>query len=110
MTYDLKKYKKLLLSRQEELLSLIASTKEDSAPVVLDQTTVGRLSRMDAIQVQAMAEEIKRRRDVELTRIDAALERIIEDEYGYCLTCGEDIDEKRLELDPSIALCNKCAV
>lgn len=65
---------------------------------------------MDAIQVQAMAEEIKRRRDVELTRIDAALERMIEDEYGYCLTCGEDIDEKRLELDPSIALCNKCAV
>jgi len=110
VTYDLKKYKKLLLSRQEELLSLIASTKEDSAPVELDQTMVGRLSRMDAMQGQAMAEEVKRRRDMELTRIDAALGRIAEDEYGYCLTCGEDIDEKRLKLDPSISLCSKCAV
>jgi DnaK suppressor protein len=104
------KYRKLLLERQEELTDLISDTKENSATVELDQTSVGRLSRMDAMQGQAMAEEVKRRRDNELTRIEAALIRITEDNHGYCLNCGEDIDEKRLDLDPSISLCNKCAV
>ena len=110
MSIDLKKYKNLLLTRQEELLSLLESHKDDSAPVELDQSMVGRLSRMDALQGQAMAEEVKRRRDQELTRIDAAYARMDEDEYGYCLNCGEDIAEERLDLDPSISLCNKCAV
>ena len=110
MSLNLTKYNKQLLNRQEELQNLIIDTKDNVATVELDQTSVGRLSRMDAIQGQAMAEEIKRRRDVELKRIEAALTRIIEDEFGYCLTCGEDIDVKRLDLDPSISLCNKCAV
>ena len=107
---NLDKYRTMLLTRQSELTELILSTKGNSATVTLDQTSVGRLSRMDAIQGQAMAEEIKRRRDNELLRIEAALIRIKEDDFGYCLTCGDDIDEKRLELDPSILLCSKCAV
>ncbi len=110
MALNQEKFKKLLLSRQGELLTLAEDTKENSAPVELDQTMVGRLSRMDAMQGQAMAEEVKRRRDNELSRIRAALQRIEEDEYGYCLSCGDDIAEKRLILDPSISLCSKCAV
>ncbi len=110
MAIDQNKYKKLLLSRQEELTDLVESHEDDSAVVELDQTMVGRLSRIDALQGQAMAEEVKRRRDNELSRIKAALERMDEDEYGYCLNCGDDIGEKRLELDPSITLCAKCAV
>ncbi|MDG1858036.1 MAG: hypothetical protein P8I94_02960 [Emcibacteraceae bacterium] len=98
------------MSRQEELLQLINGHKDDVAPVALDQTSVGRLSRMDAMQGQAMAEEVKRRRENEILRIKSAFERMEEDEYGYCLTCGNDIAQKRLELDPSVALCNKCAV
>lgn len=107
---NLDKYRKLLLARKTELMDLVKSHEEDSATVELDQTMVGRLSRMDAIQGQAMAEEVKRRRDNELSRIGAALGRMDEDEYGYCLNCGDDIAEERLELDPSISLCNKCAV
>lgn len=110
MSLGPEKYKKLLLDRKQELTVLISDTKENSATVDLDQTSVGRLSRMDAMQGQAMAEEVKRRRDNELTRIEAALIRITEDDYGYCLNCGDDIDEKRLDLDPSISLCNKCAI
>ena len=110
MSIDINKYKKLLLARQEELLKLINSHKQDAAPVTLDQTSVGRLSRMDAMQGQAMAEEIKRRRENEILRIKSAFDRMEEDEYGYCLTCGENIIEERLQIDPSIALCSKCAV
>ena len=111
MSIDNNKYKRLLLERQEELLTLITNHKEDVAPVTLDQTSVGRLSRMDAMQGQAMAEEVKRRRNHELLRIKSALERITgyDEEYGYCVKCGETINEKRLIFDPSIVLCKKCA-
>ena len=78
-------------------------------PVELDQTRVGRLSRMDALQGQAMAQETARRRDNEVVRIDAALKRIEEGEYGYCLACGEQIAAKRLALDPTAAVCVTCA-
>lgn len=107
---NLNHYKKRLLARQKELTNLIDQTKDNSNTVMLDQTSVGRLSRMDAIQNQEMAKQVKHRRDLELKRIEAALVRIKEDEFGFCLTCGEDINPKRVELDPSIALCNKCAV
>ncbi|MBT6135577.1 MAG: TraR/DksA family transcriptional regulator [Kordiimonadaceae bacterium] len=111
MSIDNNKYKRLLLERQEELLTLITNHKEDVAPVKLDQTSVGRLSRMDAMQGQAMAEEVKRRRGQELLRIRSALERITgyDEEYGYCVKCGGSINEERLVFDPSIVLCKKCA-
>ena len=111
MSIDSNKYKRLLLERQEELLTLITNHKEDVAPVKLDQTSVGRLSRMDAMQGQAMAEEVKRRRGQELLRIRSALERITgyDEEYGYCVKCGGSINEERLVFDPSIVLCKKCA-
>jgi DnaK suppressor protein len=104
------KYQKILSKRYQELGTLIKDTKSNSSPVKLDQTSVGRLSRMDAIQGQAMAEEVKRRRIIEMKCILAALDRIKEDEYGYCLKCGEEIAPKRLDLDPSVSLCNKCAI
>jgi len=86
-----------------------AQTAAERAPVELDQQAVGRLSRMDALQVQAMAQEASRRRARELRRINAALARMDEGEYGYCLECGEEIAARRLELDPAAPLCIKCA-
>jgi DnaK suppressor protein len=101
--------KALLHARRAEILALIDGHGDDSQPVELDQTRVGRLSRMDALQNQAMAKETERRRHQELERIDLALERLANDEYGDCLACGEPIAEKRLKLDPSATLCIDCA-
>jgi DnaK suppressor protein len=98
-----------LLTRREELLALAESSAESRKPVELDQTSVGRLSRMDALQGQAMALETEQRRKNELAKIDAALIRMDEDEYGWCLNCGEEIAPKRLELDPATAMCIDCA-
>lgn len=78
-------------------------------PVALDQQSVGRLSRMDAMQQQAMADAEGRRRQTDIARIDAALGRIEEGQYGWCLTCGEAIAEKRLEIDPMATRCISCA-
>ena len=99
---------KLLKMRDE--LQQLASTADEAASVVeLDQTKVGRLSRMDALQSQAMAQASVQRREVMLRRIDAALKRIDDDEYGYCRDCGEAIDPRRLEIDPTALLCIACA-
>ena len=97
------------MARKQELQALAASSADARKPVELDQTSVGRLSRMDAMQGQAMALETEQRRKNELTKIDSALIRLNEDEYGYCLSCGEEISPKRLDLDPAIPTCIDCA-
>jgi len=82
---------------------------EDRATVELDQQSVGRLSRMDALQRQALAQATQRRRDARRVKIKAALMRMEEDEYGYCQDCGDDIAKSRLEIDPTVMLCFECA-
>ncbi len=94
---DSDKYKIQLLQAKAEILSVQAQTKEAHAPVALDQTTQGRLSRMDALQQQAMGKENQRRRAIQLKRIDAALARIEAGEFGFCIMCGTEIDPTRLE-------------
>jgi DnaK suppressor protein len=106
---DLAAIEARLRARREELLRLTAAHEEESQPVELDQSSVGRLTRMDALQSQAMAAEIERRREAELARIASALERLEQGDYGYCVTCGEPIAPRRLELDPATPLCVNCA-
>lgn len=106
---DVERFRRLLLDRKQELEALSDSAAEARAPVELDQTTQGRLSRMDAMQGQAMALETARRRQNELARIDTALARIDSGDYGYCVSCDEAIAPKRLELDPAVPTCINCA-
>lgn len=94
---------------RDSLLQSSADTSADRRPVELDQQSVGRLSRMDALQVQAMAQAQEGRRQDQLRRIDAALQRLADGEYGDCVVCGEDIPPKRLEIDPTVARCVDCA-
>ncbi len=98
-----------LEARATELAEAERSSAAERAPVELDQQSVGRLSRMDAMQVQAMASAQSRRRAIELRRIAAALKRFDEGEYGYCAECGEEIAERRIDLDPAAPLCVECA-
>ncbi|MEM6623621.1 MAG: TraR/DksA C4-type zinc finger protein [Pseudomonadota bacterium] len=86
-----------------------AATEDERAPVELDQTSVGRLARMDALQVQAMASAQSRRRTARLAAIRAALARLDADEFGYCESCGEPIARGRMELDPCAMRCVACA-
>ena len=109
MAHDLETIRTGLLERRDALLALGRAAADSRRPVELDQATVGRLSRMDAMQVQAMAMETERRRGLELRRIEATLRRIDEDEYGYCVQCGEAIAAKRLALDPTTPTCIGCA-
>lgn len=109
MTVDLEAARKALLARREELTALSEISADSRQAVMLDQQSVGRLSRMDALQAQAMAQANERHRRAELSRIDSALRRIDEDEYGSCLKCGEEILENRLKADPAASFCVECA-
>lgn len=106
---DLEKYRMLMEKRRGALLQVVEEAADASDIVQLDQSRVGRLSRMDALQSQAMAIESQRRRDRELQRIAAALERIESGNYGYCLACGGGISAQRLDVDPANPLCIACA-
>jgi DnaK suppressor protein len=101
--------KALLLKQQDALMELKQTGTEASAIVELDQTRVGRLSRMDALQGQAMSQQAERRREIQLNKIAAALQRIKRDDYGYCTECGEEIAYRRLVFDPATTLCIDCA-
>lgn len=98
-----------LLGEKQQLEEVIALARESTSAVTLDQSKIGRLSRMDALQSQAMSKEVDRRRQMELARIEAALMRIEEGEFGYCITCGKKIKRERLNLNPSLPQCSKCA-
>lgn len=102
-------FKALLLARRAELSALREGSAEARAVVTLDQQSVGRLSRMDALQGQAMAQEQDRRRESELARVEAALRRIETGDFGYCISCDEPIADKRLQLDPAVPTCVDCA-
>lgn len=103
MALDLDLMREKLIARREALAEEDRLAEANRAPVGLDQESVGRLSRMDAMQMQAMAMAQQRRRLSEITAIDAALRRIEEGEYGYCLKCGEDISVARLEHNPAVS-------
>lgn len=109
MAIDTGPFRELLVARRAALTASIENASGSAAPVELDQQVQGRLSRMDAIQGQAMAQATIERRRVEIAQIDAAFKRMEDDEFGYCVECGDDIAPKRLELNPAIARCVECA-
>lgn len=97
-----------LLRRRAELGEENRMSAAERAPVTLDQDSEGRLSRIDAMQVQAMALAAERRRAAERQRIDAALMRLAEGAFGFGLSCGEEISRYRLENHPSVSQCRAC--
>lgn len=109
MAVDLKLAVKRLEQKKAELTDHSALSSEARNTVELDQQSVGRLSRMDAMQQQAMAEAQERNRKLDLQRIELAERRIKDDEYGYCAVCGEEIADGRLAIDPMAERCVSCA-
>jgi len=106
---DLERTRLELEARLADISALAAANAENRATVELDQQSVGRLSRIDAMQQQSLAQETHRRRLGEAQRIRAALARIDKNEFGWCVNCGEEVGERRLALDPTTALCIDCA-
>ncbi len=103
------RFRTLLRARLDEIESADALGKQGQETVQLDQQSVGRLSRQDALLNQSMAKANQNRRTNEAQRLRLALTRLEEGDYGFCTDCGEEIAAKRLELDPATPKCISCA-
>jgi len=97
-----------LMAQQQELAELLDNAGDSTGPVTLDQQSVGRVSRIDAIQQQQMALASQQQAGAMLKRTELALRRIDDDEYGDCLQCGEPIAFARLQAQPFATLCIDC--
>lgn len=102
-------FREKLLTLRNELNQTDSSSREAGDTVELDQTRMGRLSRMDALQAQAMSQETQRRRERLLLGVKRALLAIDRGDYGYCEDCGEAIAEARLSANPVVETCIRCA-
>lgn len=109
MKLDEEEVRKTLLALRREMETLSESAADNRKPVSLDQQSVGRLSRMDSLQVQAMDMAQEQARRKQIVRINAAIDRLDLGDYGFCVTCDEPIGKKRLKLDPASPLCISCA-
>lgn len=109
MAVDLDEFKERIQKKLEEIENLAASSQEAARPVELDQTRQGRLSRMDAMQGQAMAKASEARRQAQVRELKHALTRIEQGDYGLCVACAEGISEARLGADPAVMTCIDCA-
>lgn len=106
--HDAEEFRALIAARLAEIDAEDSLGADGQQTVTLDQQSVGRLSRMDALQNQAMAKATQARRDLERARLAAALARIDTGEFGYCEDCGDDIPAGRLRLDPAATRCVSC--
>ena len=95
-------------TEMDDLSALSEMSADGRAPVTLDQQSVGRLSRMDAMQQQHMNIAREDRRQLRLKMLASALDRLAGDEFGTCLVCGEQIPYKRLKADPVVTRCIDC--
>lgn len=91
-----------------ELETTIARGKSGAKPVTLDQSAVGRVSRVDALQQQQMTAANQRSAELRRDQVKAALRAMEEGEYGYCRKCDEPIGFKRLFAKPESPFCVRC--
>jgi DnaK suppressor protein len=97
-----------LEARRGELKAAIAAGEKADVPIAPD-TSLGRLTRMDALQSQQMAAALIQRNREELVRVERALTRLRSGDYGVCSRCGDEIAEARLQAVPDAVVCRDCA-
>ena len=107
--FDLEHFRARLIALCDELETSRAAGGDAAATVELDQQRQGRLSRMDALGAQAISAAAQRRRDEMLARARKAIARIDNGDFGYCRSCNEPIDPRRLDFDPTVEHCMGCA-
>ena len=101
-----KKIKLMLETQREEIIKRIKNASENNE---IDQ---GGSEETDVIQAKILALAAKQTAEHDKTtilKIDSALNRIKNGNFGVCTSCDEDIDERRLVANPNSALCISCA-
>ena len=85
------------------------SKSEDAAEAVSPDKSLGRLSRMEAMQDQQLVLEVRRRHKRKKADVLNAIARLEQDQYGNCMFCGNQISADRLDAFPEVQTCVNCA-
>ena len=102
-------FRRKLEALEREAIGLTRQVDNSAQRVELDQTRVGRLSRMDAMQGQAIAQAGVESLRRQLQAIRQSQQRIAKGHFGRCLDCDQYIAVARLEIDPTASRCVGCA-
>lgn len=98
------------LDRQlRKLERSMRTTTRAMKPVQLDQSAVGRLSRIDNLQTQGLTRGLQEREQAKLGQIAEALRRMEAGTYGRCVVCSEPVAYERLMVFPEAPNCSGCA-
>ena len=106
---DIAIFEKRLRAELDAVAAALVQAGASAATVELDQSSIGRVSRIDAIQQQAMAIAFQNRLQLRKRKLEAALDRIASGRFGICCECQDELETERLEADPATVFCAACA-
>lgn len=109
MSIDTEAFRQRLHDELHQIAETLEQGKSAASIVELDQSSIGRVSRIDALQQQAMAQSMQDRLHTRQRQIDAALTRMDNGRFGLCCACETDLEPDRLNADPATVCCMDCA-
>lgn len=101
-------FRPIIEKRVSELDKQLSESAEDAKAISPDRG-IGRISRLDSMQMQQMTLDARNRQKHEIQRLKDALTRIDKGTYGTCRLCRRDIAEERLKYQPDVLACVRCA-
>ena len=100
---------------RQKIIKAIAETKqkiqrqEEEVQPIAPENAIGRVSRMDAINNKGVAEAALRRIKEKLAKLQFALSKIDDENFGACSRCKRPIQPMRLMYMPESTQCIRCA-
>ena len=91
-------------SQKHQIESLLKSTK----PIAPDNA-IGRLTRVEAIGSKGVSEASLSFAQRKLARLETALNKIENPEFGVCIRCSSPIPKGRMAVMPDSITCVACA-
>ena len=109
MTTEERKALKAKIKATITKLELDIEQFEVAVKPISPENSIGRVSRMDAINNKGVAEAAMRSAKKKLNKLYAALEKIEDEDFGSCSRCGGPIPSPRLMYMPESTRCVRCA-
>lgn len=105
---DKVEFEKLLKAEISKTETKVEEYRELTQPIA-PENSIGRISRMDAINNKSINEAALRKAEVKLKNLRSALERIEDEDFGNCAKCKKVIPHQRILLVPQSRFCVNCA-
>ncbi len=104
---DLKRFKEMLNEQRVDVLGNARRTRSEEAAFDTDDLP-DEFDLANSESAQSLTFRLRDREKWLLGKIDKAIKKIDEGDFGICEDCGEDISTKRLEARPVTPLCIRC--